>query len=352
MTDPRLRRDLAEVLERTRDVWPALANARIFVTGGTGFVGTWLLEALVAANQAHDLRARAVVLTRDPGAFARRSPHLAADAAIELLRGDAGTFEAPPGAYTHVVHAATERAFDADARRPLSIVEPDLHATRRVLELARERGAGRVLFTSSGAVYGRQPPDLAAVPETYAGAPDVTDARSAYGESKRLSEFAFTSYGRTFGFAAVIARLFAFVGPHLPLDANYAAGNFVRDALAGGPIAVGGDGTPFRSYLYAADLAAWLWTLLVRGEGGRAYNVGSSDAVSIAQLAAHAAALVPGARVEIAQRPVPGAPAARYVPDVTRAEHELGLRAWTSLDESIARTYAFHHANRRTPAPL
>jgi dTDP-glucose 4,6-dehydratase len=148
-----------------------------------------------------------------------------------------------------------------------------------------------------------------------------------------------SSYSSVYGFDALIARLFAFVGPYLPLDANYAVGNFIRDALAGGPVRIEGDGAPYRSYLYAADLAIWLWTILFRGASARPYNVGSPEAFSIADLAARVTAqIAPGAPIQIARPPAPGAPPSRYVPDMRRAETELGLRVWIPLEEGIRRT--------------
>ncbi|HSN13747.1 MAG TPA: NAD-dependent epimerase/dehydratase family protein, partial [Anaeromyxobacteraceae bacterium] len=147
--------------------------------------------------------------------------------------------------------------------------------------------------------------------------------------------------GREHGFDAVIARCFAFAGPYLPLDAHYAIGNFVRDALARGPIRVGGDGTPLRSYLYGADLALWLWTLLARGRAARPYNVGSEDAVSIAELARIVARVLDTGRgVEIAKAAVPGRAAERYVPSTRRIREELGLAPTFTLEEAIVRTAA------------
>jgi dTDP-glucose 4,6-dehydratase len=109
--------------------------------------------------------------------------------------------------------------------------------------------------------------------------------------------------------------------------------------MAGGPIKVNGYGTTFRSYLYAADLAIWLWTILFRGASNRPYNVGSRQPVSIAELAeAVRRTMAPQAEIQVAQKPVPGQPPARYVPETARAEQELGLREWVSLDEAIRRT--------------
>jgi dTDP-glucose 4,6-dehydratase len=111
------------------------------------------------------------------------------------------------------------------------------------------------------------------------------------------------------------------------------------DAMAGRPITIKGDGTPYRSYLYAADLAIWLWTILFRGASNRPYNVGSSEPVTIAETAQAVSRSLPGnVPVIIQQKPVPGQPAQRYVPETLRAETELALRQWVQLDDAIRRT--------------
>jgi dTDP-glucose 4,6-dehydratase len=133
----------------------------------------------------------------------------------------------------------------------------------------------------------------------------------------------------------------------MPLDVHFAVVSFIRDALQGGPLRVSGDGTPYRSYLYAADLAIWLWTVLLLGAPMRPYNVGSAAAVTIRDLARLVAQTVgPGLTVEAARPPIEGMPAERYVPDVTRAEAELGLRPVVSLADGISRTVAWHRTLR------
>lgn len=334
-----LAHDLDHILEHTRDLWPSLRNASILITGGTAFVGTWLLESLTYANDRLNLGVKATVITRSPEAFASKAPHLASHCALQLVEADACSFPFPEGEYPFIIHAATERYFNAVPEYPLSTFDRDIKATRRVLEFARTHGTRRLLLTSSGAVYGKQPSDLTHIPEDYAGAPSTMDRQSPYGQAKRISEWMCAMYAAQYGFAALIGRLFTFVGPHLPLDANFAVGNFIRDAMNGGPIRLAGDGTPYRSYLYAADLAIWLWTILIKGESCRPYNVGSGEEISIADLAKTVAANTrPDVRIEIAGTPVPGAAALRYVPSVERAEKELGLRPLIGLGEGVRRT--------------
>jgi nucleoside-diphosphate-sugar epimerase len=219
------------------------------------------------------------------------------------------------------------------------ILDSVVEGTRRALELARQRGARKFLLTSSGAVYGRQPPELTHIPETYAGGPDLSDWRVGYSEGKRMAELLSILYQRTYGLEAKIARCFAFVGPHLPLDRAFGIGNFLRDAMAGGAIELKGDGTPYRSYLYAADLAIWLWTILFRGTPAKPYNVGSGDAVSMKEVAESVAgAFDSQPQIVIRGVAVPGKPAERYIPDVTLAQGDLGLKCEVALPDAIRRT--------------
>jgi len=336
--------DLDNALDAHGVPWDGLRGARLFVTGGTGFFGCWLLETLLAADRRRGLGVSAVVLSRDPAAFSRGAPHLAADPRIEVLRGDARDVAAPGRRFTHVVHAATGTGPDPASQPPAQLAAGIVAAARSAARVARECGARRLLFTSSGAVYGRQPAGVTHAVEDPPPAPGRAD-RTAYGEAKLAAERLLCADG---GFETAIARCFAFVGPRLPLDGAFAAGNFVRDALAGGPIRVNGDGTPLRSYLYAADLAAWLWTILLRGAPSRPYNVGSDEAVSILELArAVARAAAPGVRVVVARTPDRAAPPERYVPSIRRAADELGLRAAVGLDEAIARTCRWYDEERK-----
>ncbi len=342
-SENRLAADLEHVLDHTRDLWQELRGERLFITGGTGFFGCWLLESFAWANDRLGLNASALVLSRDPQAFRKKAPHLAGHPAIRFHVGDVRGFEFPAGSFSHVVHAATESSAKLNAEEPLTMFDTIIDGTRRTLEFASRSGVKRFLLTSSGAVYGRQPPEITHIPEDYRGAPDPSDPQSAYGEGKRAAEQLCTLYSRRGGFETKIARGFAFVGPYLPLDIHFAIGNFIRDGLKGGPVVVQGDGTPERSYLYAADLAIWLWTILFRGQPGRPYNVGSEAGLPIAGLAQLVAGqFAPTSKVVIQKEPDPGQKVDRYIPSTRRAKEELGLLPLISLQNALIRTIQYH----------
>lgn len=328
--------DLDHVLAHTSDLWEDLRGARLFVTGGTGFFGRWMQESFLKVNDELGLGAAVTVLTRDPRQFSEAAPGIAEHAAVTLLAGDVGSFDFPTAGCTHVLHMATE---SGPGTSPSTSFRTAIAGTERVLAFAAHGGARKLLLSSSGAVYGLQPPDLDRIPEDYLGAPRPEDASAGYGHGKRAAEYLCAVAAAETGLEAKIARCFAFVGPHLPLDANFAIGNFIRHALDRDRITVAGDGTPRRSYLYAADLAIWLWTILVKGDSGRPYNVGSEEDVSIADLARMVGRVVrPGIPIEIAGSAPAGSRPARYVPSTARATRELGVKQWIALDDAVRRT--------------
>jgi len=339
MAHPLPKEDLEHVLSHTRSRWEHLRGGRIFVTGATGFFGIWLLESFAFANKSLDLGAKLVGLSRDPNAFYAKAPHLAQESSIALYRGDVRDFDFPNGSFTHVIHAGTTSSAPVLSSVMLDTI---IRGTKRTLEFALAAGAKRFLFVSSGAVYGKQPPEMTHIPETYLGSPDVMDPKSAYGEGKRVGELLCAIAHQEHGLEATIARCFAFVGPHLPLDAHFAIGNFIRDAMNGEPIKVK-DGSPYRSYLYAADLAVWLWTILFNGVACHPYNVGSDQEITIAGLAKTVASTFNNSvKTHSTSTPDPRSPVSRYVPSVGRAESEMGLRVLVPLNQSILRMAAWH----------
>ena len=337
--------DLGLILRETQSLWEPMRGQRIFITGGTGFFGCWLLESFCHINRELALNASATVLTRSPASFSAKAPHLARDPHVQLLAGDVRDFKFPEGHFPYIIHAATEASARQAAEAPLEMLSTILAGTQRTLEFAAAHGTARFLLTSSGAVYGRQPSSMTHLPESYAGAPDPLDPSSVYAEGKRAAELMCSLYQKTTGIECAIARCWAFCGPHLPLDAHFAIGNFIGNVLGRERISIQGDGTPRRSYLYGADLAIWLWTMLFRAPSLTPINVGSDEDVSILELAQKVAqTLDPDTGIDVAGSPVKGAAPSRYVPSVDRARQLLGLRQIVSLEESIRRTAAWYES--------
>ena len=343
MNQPLPSEDLAHIFDHCQAIWSDFHGARVFITGGTGFFGCWLLESFAYAHACLKLQAEVVVLTRDVQAFSEKmAALLQANPWIRLQEGDVRDFTFPNGTFTHVIHAATEASAQLNTENPLKMLDVILKGTQHTLDFAVQASAKKVLLASSGAVYGRQPPSLSHVPEDYLGSPELSKPANAYGIGKCTAEHMAALYHYQHGLNVKIARCFAFVGPHLPLDTHFAIGNFMLNGLKGEQIEIKGDGSPYRSYQYAADLVIWLWHILVRGENNYPYNVGSDQAVSIGELAGVVAScFTPVLKVSIAKTPTGQTPE-RYVPSIDRAVQTLGLSNHIDLVEGIKRTIKWH----------
>lgn len=337
-----LEQDLDDVLPQTAAIWPELRGARLFITGGTGFIGCWLLESMRHADRHLALDVEVTILTRNPAAFQRKLPHLADYPYFRFLAGDVCDFPSPEGEFTHVIHAATDASAELNEKDPRKMFDTIIQGTRRTLDFAVEKGVDRLLFLSSGAVYGQQPWEMERVAEDWIGSPNCVDPRAAYAEGKRAAEMLCAIYGKQFGLKVAIARIFALLGPYLPLDIHFAAGNFIRDAMQGKPVIVNGNGLPCRSYLYASDLTVFLWHMLVRAEPGKPYNAGSDESVSIRDLAERISRIVGNGEYQVLGAPDMSWNPGRYVPDTNLIGRDLGLHKTVSLDEAIRRTAFWH----------
>ncbi|HBM16404.1 MAG TPA: hypothetical protein DD381_08710 [Lentisphaeria bacterium] len=319
----------------------------VFLTGGTGFFGKNILRKLQSD-------VKLTILSRNPENFINEFPELIKGHEVSFVKGDIRDFKLPPDlVFDYVIHGATEASAKLEKENPQEMYSVIVDGTKHLLKQITGRGIKRLLFISSGGVYGQQPADLSNIPETYPPSPITY-----YGKGKLEAERLCVASG----IASVIARCFAFVGPYLPLDTHFAIGNFILNGLKNDPIIIKGDGRPYRSYMYADDLINWLWSILLKGKVGEIYNVGSEEAISIADLAR----LVSSCFTDKPEVKILGIPTQnpklitqnysieplttsheplkpeRYVPSTQKPQSELGLTLRTNLKDAILETIVWN----------
>ena len=276
--------DLEEINENSDSDLEEIVNKPLVITGASGFVGTWLTLSWVAAYKKFNGRGQLLITSRNPQSLIPLTKVVDANSPLTALSIDIRNLEIPSEFRNgNLIHAATPASAALNASDPAAMLKVIIEGQERVLAEA-VRMNNKVLFLSSGAVYGRQPLDLERIPETWEGAPQIGDSNSAYHEGKRVAELMGNIAASKQGLHFITARLFAFIAPFLPLGTHFAAGNFIRDAVTSNKIEIQSGGGSIRSYLYATDLCSSLWALLARGQSTSAYNVGSSEEISIRQL--------------------------------------------------------------------
>ena len=334
--------DLQHIYNHTTNIWDDIRDKSIFITGATGFFGRWLLESFLYVNNKLSLNAKIVALSRDPDVFLQQYPFYKSETSIRFIKGDVQNFDFPLGDFQFIVHAATDADAKLNSEDPLLMLDTITAGTMRILDFAKMQPLKSFLLTSSGAVYGKQPADVVHIKEHEGFFIDINNPASAYAEGKRIAELYCSIYHKQYNLPVKIARCFAFVGPYLPLDKHFAIGNFILNGLNNEDIIIKGDGSPYRSYLYAADLTIWLWTILLKGKENVPYNVGSDFSLTIKDTAkAVAESFNNSKNYQIIGKPT-NLPVQRYVPDICRANTQLGLKVKINLDDAIKRTCKFY----------
>lgn len=312
----------------------------LLITGGTGFFGRSILRYLdyLKRSKGQIVFDQVTVISRSPRRFLDKYPIFSNIPWLLCLEGDVldpGTLP-KNGKYNFIIHAASDSTI-SPTLTPIQIYSQIVDGTENMLKYAVKSGSHRFLFTSSGGAYGPHPAELELIPETHNAMPDPLNPFNAYGVAKRQAEHLCALYGQQYGIETVIARCFAFVGLDLPRDAHFAIGNFIRDALERPEITVNGNGSPIRSYMYQTDLANWLLALLQHGAAGNAYNVGSDEAISIADLAGLVRDILsPEKKIHLkGEALADNAYRNRYIPDIAKAKKDLGLELTVPLANAI-----------------
>ena len=310
--------DLNNLLSDNKEYLAELTKGRVLLTGGTGFIGRWFLSLFALWNQFSNDKILVWIPSRNPVRFLEEYPHLNTKEFL-YFEGDIRTMILPEGRIETVIHAATDVGDPQKAADYATIFDVCVQGTAHLLEVIKRRGVKRFLLLSSGAVYGRQDPNVERITEDSPSSLDPTKSQSAYGEGKRVSEWLVAQAGRENGFHVAIARCFAFIGPGLTLEGPFAVGNFLNGIISNQMISIKGDGTTLRSYLYITDLVSWLLVLLFKGASNEAYNVGDDQPISIKQLAETIAGISKN-KIEITILKIPdlGKLPERYVPDISK----------------------------------
>ena len=332
--------DCSRSLAETAGKLSALRGSTVLITGGTGFVGTWLAQSVAFLNDEHGFGITLKLMATHPEKFYQLAPHLASRGDIRLIEQDVRSLMEIPNDVQYIVHGAGTPDSRFHASNPIRTLETYGMGTHAVFSAAsRLPDLRNILHLSSGLVYGPQGKDAGAINERMFSGINSSQPSSIYAEAHRVAEAISAAFRSQASLPITLARLFTFLGPFQLLDRPWAVNNFIRDALRGGVIRIQGDGETVRSFMYGADLASWLLNILAAGRSGVAYNVGSPEGIRLGDLARRIAGMIsPMPVVELNTLPQAGVPRTTWVPDVTLAMNEFGLSLAHSLDGALHRT--------------
>ncbi len=320
-------------------------NTSFFITGATGFIGKWIIGALIIANENFFLKLNIYILSRDPEKFRLKYKYISKQPYIFIIKGDVRKSMSNkelnflPKNIDFFIHAASDVASKIS---PIQMFDVCINGTKNILELAKLKNAKDFLLISSGAIYGIQPDEISSLNEKYQGLMNWPNKDSyAYGFGKIGSEWLTQEYSKKNQFRSKIARCFAFVGPYMEMDKHFAIGNFIRDASAGKDIFVKGDGEALRTYLYAGELSIWLLEILINSSNNSIYNVGGSEIISISDLATKIKNII-NPKVSIVFNENENIKSDKYIPDINKIKKELNLFPKINIDKCIIETHKWY----------
>lgn len=325
------------------DVRNKLGYQHIAVTGGTGFVGTWIAEMVSALNDEYRLGITLDLYARDINHWIRKNPHLAVRSDIQIKSQDVRSPFEFSRETSLVVHAAGIPNNRVHASDPLRVYQTTITGINNALDAASQLdNLTRFLNISSCLVNGSSN-HLGALAETQYFPIPSGQLHTVYIESKRAAENLAAIYRSQFRMPITTIRPFTFAGPHQELDRPWAINNFMRDILTGGDIRIHGDGSARRSYLYGSDVAWWTLTALVNGLDGDVYNMGSASPITHLELVDLISQRVT-AKPKIIVNTVSNQNSIHndLFPDISITKNKLGVDQTCSLEKIVDKTWRWY----------
>jgi UDP-glucuronate decarboxylase len=339
ISSPIFQDDVSGVVDALPTECSLLVNRNVLVTGASGFVATWLVATWLESSARFGGSGRLILTCRNPEVLILRHPRLVLNPMVEVRAADIRTLKKSHyDKIDLVLHAATAASESLNVSAPLEMMDVIVSGTRNVLGEFVTSEATKIVFLSSGAVYGESHESTDGFGEDCRFGPDLSNIRNAYHEAKRLAELMVRVHSSKLGAQHVSLRLFTFLAPFLPLDTHFAAGNFLLNAIRGEDIIVKSGGESVRSYQYGSDLTKYIVCAMTRDLKHSVYNVGSPHKVSIRELAQITRdKLNPSGKIRIVGVDNPDN-CTSYFPNVSRLTSELGFEDDIGLEEAIVRT--------------
>jgi dTDP-glucose 4,6-dehydratase len=332
-----LKKDCADAALWSFKMLNELKNQKIFIAGGTGFIGSWLAEFISFLNDNYQFNTSIIILSRNIDSFKEEKEHLATRSDILFISRDIRNINELPPDISYIIHAAASPDNRNHVSNPIETISTITKGTDNLIDSAfKLPNLKKFLYLSSGQVYGKSITKNELISELDFGPLECNKITSIYPEAKRLAEATCCAYSSQYKLPIVIARPFSFIGPYQSLSKPWAINNFINDAINNKTIRIIGNGEPIRSFMYPADLVVWILKILLSGKMNTAYNVGSPFGISLKDVAEKI--------VHIAQTNVKidikfnNNDSYCFVPDIKLCESELGLKINYNIEDTIRRS--------------
>lgn len=295
-----IKNDLDEIVSSGLD-WQRFANKSILVTGGSGFLASYLVKTLLLVNKIYALDLKVLCMVRSKRNVHFRLASFLDDSSLVVIEHDvSASFPKSIPRADFIIHSASQASPKYYGVDPVGTLMANTAGTMNLLNYGVFHNSEGFLYFSSGEVYGIPVDGENEISEVDFGYLDPMQVRSCYAESKRIGETMCASWAHQYGIHASVVRPFHTYGPGMALDDGRVFADFVADVVAGRDIVLRSDGLAHRPFCYISDATIGFIKVLLSGESAKSYNLGNPSAeLSIKDLAYTLAELVPGRHVGV-----------------------------------------------------